>query len=95
MNETTTDLAKLKASRSARFTWGRVIKIHEIGFISLVEFRANSDAVIRFHVYQNGIDTCVSASSLEEGVIVSLAYAHKDPGAATYIMRILGEPHAS
>lgn len=90
MTETTTDLAKLKASRNARFTWGRVVKIHEIGYLSIVEYVSTCPTETRFHVYQNGVDTNASESTMESAIIYGIACANRDPAAAHFIRKMLG-----
>lgn len=88
-DETTTDIHVLKTNRWVKFTWGRVVKIHEIGSLAIVEYMAEKE-MPRFHVYVDTKDTSVSASSLDEALVYGIAHAHGDPAAARYACRILG-----
>lgn len=74
-HNTTTDLETIR-TRPNRFTWGRVITIHDIGRYTLVEYVSQSHdkpSVVYFHSYVDGKSTHSSQTSLESGLICAIA----------------------
>jgi hypothetical protein len=67
------------------FNWGKIIKIHEVGRYAVVEFEPNIVNVYRdgryvkekeaqgFHVYVDGKDTNMGASTLEGAFLLAMA----------------------
>ena len=71
----TTDLDVIRRTPS-RFTWGRVVTIHDIGRYTLVEYVSQSSEkppVVYFHSYVDGKTTHSSHTSLESGLIYAIA----------------------
>ncbi len=69
--ERTTDLEVIR-NRPRAFTWGTVLKVHDIGPYTIVEFQHREEGVA-FHVYVDGKDTSNSTSTLESGLIYAIA----------------------
>ena len=74
--ERTTDLDVIRKHR-ARFTWGSVQEIHDIGPYTLVEYISrDGKEETSFHVYVDGKSTSNSASTLEGAMILAIAKKH-------------------
>lgn len=101
--ERTTNLQELKDGQG--FTWGQVIKIHEVGEYAIVEYHpwkvegitglvgeADYDEVM-YHYYVSTRDTCHSTNSLDSALAGSIAYKHEGPNsrAADYFIRMLNK----
>lgn len=96
---------ELKGKLSESFTWGRIVKFHEIGEYLIVEakdtlFDGCSPAIPRqyevessFHGYSNGDDHCRSYSSLDEALVGLVALKHDglNTRADRYFMKMIGE----
>lgn len=77
---TTTDLSIIR-KRPGRFTWGKIIRIHDIGPYTIVEYtrKAISNPAlneVRHHAYVDGEDTCNSAFSLDGALLIALGRKH-------------------
>lgn len=81
----TTELKKLK--NGADFTWGEVVKIHEIGEYAIVEHHPpifkNSRSTYQinyskteFSCYIDGNDICRGAESLDSALVTCIAYKY-------------------
>jgi len=81
-NYDTTNLEEIR--NGARFTWGRVVKIHDIGRYSFVEFYGRAyenghptgklEEKTSFHVYVDGKSQSNSCGSLESALILAIAF---------------------
>jgi hypothetical protein len=99
--ERTTDLDKLV--RGHLFTWGSVIKIHTIGEYSFIEYHPwkceKGDVLVGtiyesatyFHIYISGRDTCNDATSLDDAMVMAIAFKHDGPNsqAAGFFMKMI------
>jgi hypothetical protein len=85
--ERTTDLDVIRKHR-ARFTWGSVQEIHDIGPYTIVEYisrnRDKEDETC-FHVYVDGKNTSSSTSTLEGAMILAIAHKHLEVNEARYM----------
>lgn len=96
----TTDLNRVR--RGEPFTWGEVIRIHEIGHdnvYSVVEYhpwkslshvdKTPDPDVVLFHYYVNGVDTNHLTDTLEAAIVGAIAYAFEGPNhhADKYFMK--------
>lgn len=89
----TTDLETIR-KYPRRFTWGKVVQIHDVGPYAIVE-SDNDKAERSFHVYVGGSDTHRSARSLDEALLTAIAHRafenKNTAGQATWAMaRIIG-----
>ena len=75
LNPTTTDLDKLK--NGARFAWGRVIMIHEIGSYAVVEAMSDSEHEIQYHSYIDGRSCAHAYPTLDAALAGCIAYKHE------------------
>ncbi len=87
-NNTTTDLDVVR-KRASKFTWGEVVKIHDIGRYTIIEYisRDLGDGKhLTFHIYVDGESLSVGTSSLEEALVYGVAYhfADNDPNRARH-----------
>lgn len=81
MFKPTTDLEQVRAGE--RFAWGRVVKIHDIGRYSFIEYHGREyvsgsptgklKEKTTFHVYVDGKSTSNSCGSLESALICAIA----------------------
>lgn len=72
----TTELARVKAG--APFTWGNVIKIHEIGAFTIIEAQGRdrslgTDPPPMFHCYVNEKNTHHASRTLEGALVLCIA----------------------
>lgn len=94
MNSTTyTDLAPLKQGK--RFTWGDVIKIHEIGDLAVVEYEKwdtdTQQHVTGFHGILDGKSTSEAWSTLDGAIAGLLSYKYSGRSdAGQYFMKMIG-----
>ncbi len=102
MDERTTELKRLKSG--ANFTWGRLIKIHEIGEYSIVEFypwitenstvwSGTPDTTKKeFTTYVMGKDCGRGFLSLDAAIVGCIAYKHDgiNTRADYYFMKMIG-----
>lgn len=88
----TTDLEEVRKQRR-RFTWGRVLEIHDIGRYTLIEYIANPgrmpepDPKPKFHVYVDGKDTCSGTATLDEGLVLAIAHGKLEVNEARWMAR--------
>jgi hypothetical protein len=76
----------ISEEKISRFPWGRVLKVHTLGNIDIIESaerKTDGCTVTKqetgksvYHAYVNGEDTSVSYDSLEKSIISALAYKH-------------------
>lgn len=68
---------------SKNFTWGEVIRIHEIGDIAIVEYQVKpghtDSGEIHFHNFVKGRDTNHSCDSLDFAILEGLGYKWGGP----------------
>jgi len=78
-NPRTTDLDKLK--NGARFTWGELVKIHEITDYAIVEyvsdFNGSDKGQTRYAGYVNGVDCAESYLDMDSALAGCIAYKHE------------------
>jgi hypothetical protein len=88
----TTDLDTIKKDRS-RFQWGRILNIHEIGSLTIVEFLPSITSPVEFHLYVDGKDTSSGAKTLDGTLLLGIAAkrlgANEARYAAKYAAQIL------
>jgi hypothetical protein len=102
--ERTTDLKRLKAG--TEFTWGEIIKIHEIGEYAIVEahpWKVKDGIFIQpgipdmsktdFHAYVKGGDCSHSFDSFDSALAYCIAYKYDgiNTQAGHYFMKMLGQ----
>jgi hypothetical protein len=93
----TTDLEELK--NGAPYTWGKLIKIHEIGDYAIVEAlwydRTNKVSEVKYHSYVNKKCTGHAFSSLDEALIYAISYKYDglNTKADLYFCRSVGIVH--
>lgn len=64
------------------YTWGNIIKIHNIGDYSIVEYEGEDDGGgLSFAPYTNGKDLKISFATLEKALIYTIAYKHDEVSA--------------
>lgn len=82
----TTDLDIVRKHR-ARFTWGSVQDIHDIGPYTIVEYviAREGKEITLFHVYVDGKATDSSTSTLEGALILAIANRHLEINEARYM----------
>lgn len=68
----TTNIKAIKSGEE--FTWGEVVKIHEIGAYSVVEFIDNARNKTLFHPYVEERDLHHSFLTLDEAIINAVAF---------------------
>ena len=100
MRETTTDLKVIRKAgidlRFVPFTWGRPIKLHEIGPYSILEyesiFNGKSEGIC-FHIWIDGSNTSRSEESLDSALALAIGYRAEGPNgkAAMYFMKMISE----
>lgn len=99
MSSTTTDLDRLR--KGARYTWGRVIRIHEIGPYAIVESadrvdgtRGAASGFKTYHAYVDGQNTHHGYPSLDTALAGAIAYRAEGANgqAAAYFAKMLGLP---
>jgi hypothetical protein len=93
-------MAELDDARAGKFTWGKVIEVHEIGPYAIVEYhpkrpdmwknglfvrKGTISSVTNFHVYVNGQDESISFGTLDEALIFAIAARHTDWNTAGHV----------
>ena len=96
--EPTTDLDAIRNGNA--FTWGKVVRVHEIGRYAIVEYlerKMNSRELsghTLFHVYIDGKDRSRSCSSMEGAIVTAISYAagyeRTSTSGAYFICKMLG-----
>lgn len=86
MKDSTTNLTELRKDKS-NFTWGKLIKLHEIGDYTIGEYhpritkgcelthKINYDEK-EYHCWINDEDINISADTLDNALILAIAYKH-------------------
>ncbi len=97
----TTNLKELK--NGVDFTWGKLIKIHEVGEYAIIEYhpwKVKSPEVltgnpdmdkVEFHCYLNGRDIACSCESMDSALAYCIAYKHdgSNTRASYYFMKAI------
>ena len=89
---TTTDLNILR-DHPEQFTWGRIIKIMEIGDYTIAEFHhRHHESMVEYHLWINGKDTRTSYDSLDSALAGAIArkYEGCNTQAGYYFMKMIG-----
>ena len=68
--ETTTDLEVIRTNPK-RYTWGRVVKIHDIGVYTFVEYERAGET--SFGIYVDGRCLSYSAGTLERAMVLAIS----------------------
>lgn len=79
---TTTDLNIIRKYPN-RFTWGKVIKITDVGPYTIVEFTALKEGkapVSEFQVYVDEKDTSTGADTFDEALLLAISIRHLGKG---------------
>jgi hypothetical protein len=94
LHNDTTDLADVHI-QPERFTWGKVVRFHNIGRYDFVEYygraykdsRATGDLedTTSFHIYVDGKSTSSGATSLEGAMITAIALGKLEVNAARWM----------
>jgi len=96
----TTDLHLLKKGSTFGFTWGKLIKIHEIGPYAIGEYVHWENSELEethdeksYHIWVDGKDTCRGASSLESAIVQAIAYKFdgNNSQAGLFFMRMISK----
>jgi len=93
--DNTTDLKILK-KYPHKFTWGRIIYIHEIGSYSIAEYEEimnrKSTGKILYHIWVDGRDDSESCESLEAALATAIAHKFDGPNsqAGRFFARMIG-----
>lgn len=102
INETTTELAAVRGRR--KFTWGKVVAVHDIGRYTFVEYKSHAyengdptgdlESVSSFHIYLDGQSTSNSAKSLESAMLHAVALGKLEVNEARWMaigaMKLMG-----
>lgn len=100
MTEKQTDLHRMTQDVSHGFTWGAYLTTHEVGPYQIVEFHPNKTKGVTvlqgvfenspaFHPFVNGKDLSTTVDSLDEALILAIAYQAGHSLAAPHIGRML------
>lgn len=85
--EKTTDLDKLR--RGKPFTWGKVVKIHEVGEnYTIVEYLSTFTGEVgkrKFHCYNNNKDDSISSNSFDGALLTCMSRARLEVNTARYM----------
>lgn len=83
-------LNRIKSGQE-KFTWGEVIKIHEVGDYSIVEYRRDNGEIC-FHGYVGKTDTNMSWNTLDQALAGCIAYKYEGPNhrAGNYFITMIG-----
>lgn len=80
------------------FTWGKVLKVHEIGEYKIVEYDEYEHThtkvltgCIRFHAFLGERDLRRCSHTLDEAIILAIASKYEEDRAVPYIMKMLGQ----
>lgn len=86
----------------ARFTWGVVQKIHEIGRYTIVEHlrrparNGPQETEVAFHLYVDGKDMSTSAATLDRALLTAVAHGNLEcndaRAAGGFAARAMGLP---
>jgi hypothetical protein len=85
----TTDLERVRRT-PARFTWGKVLAIHDIGRYTIAEYKPrkvghnDTPAELAFHVWVDGRCTHSSESTLERALVLAIAHGTQQGNAASH-----------
>ena len=73
MSESTTDL-KIIRQKPLRFTWGPVVKIHDVGLhYTIVQYRDDlNQERVHYHIYVDGLDQRVSTRTFEGALLIAI-----------------------
>ena len=82
--ERTTDLEAIR-NHKAKFTWGVILKVHDVGPYTIVEYEDRNDRTTKFHVYVDGKATNNSTSTLEGALMLAMARKHLEPNEARFM----------
>lgn len=81
-----------------KFTWGKVLRVHEIGEYKIVEYDEYENTVtkeltgdIRFHAFLGERDLSRCSHTLDEALIQAIASKYDEDRAVPYIMKMLGQ----
>lgn len=93
----TTDLNQLKNNSTIEFTWGKILKFHEIGPYTIgeyLEWKIKNNHIyigevsdtVAFHIWVDRRDTRRVCSTLEEALATAITYRFEGPNsqAAAY-----------
>lgn len=90
----TTDLKTLRTDSNSQFTWGAILKFHDLGPYTIIEYFDKGEH--GFHSYVDGRDLSSSASTLEGAILLAIGYANLGPNEGRYMARgackLLGIP---
>lgn len=89
MNKTPITLA---GGRVDLFVWGKVIKVHTIGDLTIVEYENSFDNQVLFHAYYGDLDTHESFGTLDIAIVGALGYKYdgRNSQACRYFVRMIG-----
>jgi hypothetical protein len=82
--ERTTDLEVIR-KHAGQFTWGTILKVHDFGPYTIVEYTDRSRGDILFHVYVDGKSTSNSSSTLEGAILLAIARKNLEPNTARFM----------
>ena len=102
--ERTTDIKELR-NKNARFTWGTITNVQEIGRYCIVEYHPwkvkgievlvgdRDENTLEYHCYVDDRDTCQSVDSLDAALVACIAYKHEGANhrADSYFMKMIEE----
>jgi hypothetical protein len=106
MNDNTTNLKEIR--NGTDFTWGEMVKIHELGPYTIGEYHPweTEGCVVRvgvasinrtsYHIWIDGKSMGCSAESLEGAIVLAIAlkYDGLNTRAAGYFMKMIGANEA-
>ena len=94
INMTSSTDLKIIRETPARFTWGAVQYIHDIGPYTIVEYTDKNNGATMFQVYVNGKSTSNSTATLDGAILLAVAWrnlgASEAPTMARGACRLLG-----
>ena len=82
------------------FVWGPIVKVHEIGDFTIVEFHPMifvsgtgtnkyEPKRVSYHIYVQGKDTAHGMLTLDSALVLALAAKYDSPRTVDYALRVL------
>lgn len=82
--DTTTDLEIIR-NHPRRFTWGKIVKIHNIGPYTIVEYTDKSTKAYHFHIYVDGKCTGTSTLTLDGALLSAIGRSNLEVNEARWM----------
>jgi hypothetical protein len=82
---TTTDLKTLKTDPNSEFTWGKILKFHELGPYTIIEYLF--DGGHNFHPYVDGRSLSSATTTLEGAILLAIGHKNLGPNEGRYMAK--------